>query len=923
MTTSDVLRASRFIESAFKRHPEWAQSGACERARRPGEIAAELQQAVAAEPEEAGVMRVLRQIREREMARIGYRELAGLASLDETLGDLSELADRCCQVALTCVMSELTARYGTPRDVRGALVRPVILGMGKLGGRELNFSSDIDLICCHTASGETDGANGLDNGEFFKRVVQGLTRLLAERTEHGFVFRVDLMLRPFGSAGPVSIAFAAAEDYYEQHGREWERYALIKARPVAGDIEAGEELLRRLRPFVYRRYLDFNAIGSLRELKKLINDDVARRRQDDNVKLGRGGIREVEFIVQSFQLVRGGQQPRLRDTRLRPTLRYLAQAGQLAADTAKRLDSHYVFLRRLENAIQIYADEQTHSLPLADEPRAALCLALGFADWPQLVQRFTEVREEVHHEFTRVFAEPGHEKPEEGLAALISVLWREGPAQGAPAGSTELDPLAREHYGEQAADVCKSLRDLRDARGVRLLSQASLERLRLLLPLLLAETLQQPEPAVAAIRVLGVVQAIGARSTYLTLLRESPVARAHLVRLCAASPWVSQLLSTNPALLDLLLDTRTLYAPPDRAEIRADLEHRFASIPADEVDTGMDALRRYRLETTLRIAAADVAGSLPLVQVSDRLTWLAEAVLQMAFDRAWAELEPAYGRPLRRDGSLATLAAIGYGKFGGIELGYGSDLDLVFVHDCDAPEQETEGGRRALGGDVFMVRWAQRVIHWLATLTPAGRAYEIDLELRPSGRSGLAVTSIEAFAAYQHAQAWTWEHQALTRARCVAGSETLRERFEAVRREVLSQPRDADKLRHDITDMRARMRTKLDKSKGELWDVKQGAGGLIDIEFITQYLLLREAPARPDLVRWPDNWRQLEDLSAAGVLSADDRDALIAAYRALRGWSHARGLQQQAVLAPADAFAEQRGQVGEIARRLGLPLGEG
>ena len=913
---ADTVRASRFIAAVLKRHPQWAEQKAYAQPRAAGELDAELGRLLAGDADEARVMRELRGLRDREMGRIAYRELAGLAELDETLGDLSTLAEVCCSAALDHAMRTLSARYGQPRDERGTRVAPVILGMGKLGGRELNFSSDIDLICCHTAPGETDGRNALDNGEFFKRVVQMVTKLIAERTEHGFVFRVDLMLRPFGSAGPVSIAFDAAEDYYQQHGREWERYALIKARPVAGDIKAGVELLQRLRPFVYRRYLDFNAIGSLRSLKKLIADDVARRRQDDNVKLGRGGIREVEFIVQSFQLVRGGQEPRLRDPRLRPVLRYLAEAGHLPEATAKRLDEHYVFLRQLENAIQIYADEQTHSLPLADEPRAALCLALNFESWPALVQRFTEVREDVHHEFARVFAEPGHEDPEQGLAALIERLWAESPDLSIE--QSALEPLAREDFGDAAVSLCKCLRDLRDARGIRTLSQTSQDRLRALLPLLLAETLQESEPAVAAARVLGVLQAIGGRSTYLTLLRESAVARGHLVRLCAASPWVSQLLSTNPALLDQLLDARTLYAPPDKAEIRAELDHVFSQIADDETEAGMDALRRYRLETTLRIAAADVAGSLPLVQVSDRLTWLAEAVLQVAFDRAYAELRASYGIPLRRDGQTAGLAAIGYGKFGGIELGYGSDLDLVFVHDCDAPDQETEGGRRPIGGDVFMVRWAQRVIHWLQTLTPAGRAYEVDLELRPSGRSGLTVSSIESFAQYQRREAWTWEHQALTRARAVAGSASIGERFEAIRREVLSAPRDPAKLRKDIADMRAKMRASLDKSTAALWDVKQGDGGLIDLEFITQYLLLREAPGMPGLLRWSDNWRQLEDLVSAGILSETDRDILIAAYRSLRAWSHARGLQQQPVLAPADAFSEQRAQVRAIWRSVGL-----
>lgn len=907
---SEILSSSRFLQAAFRRNPDWTAAGAYRLPRAAGSMAAELTAALTTVADEATAMRVLRLLREREMARIASRDRLGLAELDETLGDLSELAETCLRAALDFAMTQLRGRHGEPRAAGGAAVAPMVLGMGKLGGRELNFSSDIDLIFCHTAAGETDGAAALDNSEFFKRLAQGVTRLLSERTEHGFVFRVDLMLRPFGSAGPVSIAFDAAEDYYQQHGREWERYAFIKARPVAGDIAAGYELLRRLRPFVYRRYLDFNAIGSLRALKKLIADDVARRRQDDNVKLGAGGIRELEFIVQSFQLVRGGQEAQLRDTRLRPVLRYLGQSGYLSAAVARQLDEHYVFLRRLENSIQMYADEQTHSLPQNEDAQRALCLGLGIVDWDALCARLAAVRAQVHDEFRRIFAEPGEQQAEEGLADWLLELWNEPDRQA----------LAQDAdgFGDAAVVVTKALRDLRDSRSVRGLTPASQQCLQQLLPLLLEAAQQQEQPALAATRTLAVVQAIGGRSTYLTLLRESPVARDHLVRLCAASPWISQLLASNPALLDTLLDTRTLYAPPDRDGIRQELAEVLAHIPVDEIEAGMDALRRFRLETTLRIAAADVAGSLPLVQVSDRLTWLAEAVLQAAFDRAYTELARSYGEPLRQDDSRAGLCALAYGKFGGIEMGYGSDLDLVFIHDCDAPERDTRGGERAIAGSTFMVRWAQRVIHWLATLTPAGRAYEVDLELRPSGRSGLAVVSVEGFADYQRREAWTWEHQALTRARPVAGSTAIGQRLTALRREVLCQSRDANKLRADIRDMRTKMRAQLERREAGCWDVKQGEGGLIDIEFITQYLVLREAAREPALVEYSDNWRQLEALTAAGVIGADDRDALILAYRVLRAWSHARGLQQQPVMADADAFAAERMRVRQIWSAVGL-----
>lgn len=909
----DTLAASsRFLSAAFQRHAAWHAAGEHRAPRAAGSIAAEIRAAMARVVDDADAMRVLRQIRDREMARIASRDLLQLADLDETLGDLSDLAEAALQAAVDHGLAQLKPRYGVARDCDGALVQPVVLGMGKLGGRELNFSSDIDLIFCHTAAGESDGAQTLDNGEYFKRLAQIVARLLSERTEHGFVFRVDLMLRPFGSAGPVSIAFDAAEDYYQDHGREWERYAFIKARPVAGDIGAGIELLRRLRPFVYRRYLDFNAIGSLRALKKLIADDVARRRQDDNVKLGTGGIRELEFIVQSFQLVRGGQEPSLRDSRLRPVLRRLPQLGFLDADVAARLDAHYVFLRRLENAIQFYADEQTHSMPTDEAARRALCSAMRVDDWAALSAQLAAVRAEVHEEFRRIFAEPDEATAGEGLAGWFEQLWNEPEAQ------PMADPPTSWFGDAGAPGVAKALRDLRDSRSMRSLTPAARQRLQALLPLLLEASSAQAEPALAATRTLAVVQAIGARSTYLTLLRESAVARDHLVKLCAASPWVSQLLGTSPALLDTLLDTRALYAPPDRDGIHAELDQVMADIGCDDVEAGMDALRRFKLETTLRIAAADVAGHLPLVKVSDRLTWLAEAVLQTAFSRAYDELCASYGRPLRTDGEPAGLCALAYGKFGGIEMGYGSDLDLVFIHDCDAPDRETVGAERAIAGSTFMVRWAQRIIHWLATLTPAGRAYEVDLELRPSGRSGLAVVSVTGFADYQRREAWTWEHQALTRARPVAGSDAISAALQALRRDVLCQPRDPVRLRDEIRDMRLKMRAKLERREPDGWDVKQGEGGLIDIEFITQYLLLREAHREPALVVYSDNWRQLDALTDAGVITAEDRDALIQAYRALRGWSHARGLQQQPVMAPAGSFATEREQVRQVWARVGL-----
>ncbi|MGH8505128.1 MAG: bifunctional [glutamate--ammonia ligase]-adenylyl-L-tyrosine phosphorylase/[glutamate--ammonia-ligase] adenylyltransferase, partial [Stenotrophobium sp.] len=414
----------------------WLEQGLFENQRVAGETAQQVATSCAGAADEAALMRALRQARRLEMTRIAFRDIGGLAPLDETLHDLSDLADACCECALRHAEKNLQARWGRPQGQSGAEAQAVVLGMGKLGGRELNFSSDIDLIFCYTEGGETSfeplangergpGARSVSNEEFFNRLAQDTARILSAHTEDGFVFRVDTMLRPFGSAGAPAWSLPAMEDYYQVHGREWERYAFIKARPIAGDLEAGRQLLKTLRPFVYRRYFDYNAIVSLRSLKKLIEDEVSRKGLEDNVKLGAGGIREVEFIVQSFQLVRGGQEAPLRDNRLRPVLRYLGEAGHLDGETVTALDAAYVFLRRLENAIQMYGDEQAHALPKSETVCAALCVAMQLADWATLMAQLNEIRQRVRHEFERVFGDNGVEQSaaDSGLSNTLGALW--------------------------------------------------------------------------------------------------------------------------------------------------------------------------------------------------------------------------------------------------------------------------------------------------------------------------------------------------------------------------------------------------------------------------------------------------------------------------------------------------------------------
>ncbi len=896
------------------------------------------------------VARELRLARAFEWARIAVHDMAGLASVEDTLADLSRFADLACEAALKAASAQLSPRFGTPRGPDGLPSRPIIIGMGKLGGRELNFSSDIDLIIAYTQPGETDGLTRIGNAEYFTKLVQAFVKLLADRSEHGFVFRVDLMLRPFGSAGPVAISSEAMVEYYQNHGRDWERYALIKARPVAGDIAAGEALLQQLTPFVYRRYLDFNAITALRELKRKIAEDAAVRRVSaDDLKIGEGGIRECEFIVQSFQLVRGGQVPQLRGNRWATTLERLVENDHLPPETAALLLTAYRLLRRTENAVQIWGDEQTHALPSTPERREALATALGFASYAVFSGVLRVNRALVAGVFQNVFAEPDPVATTP-VATTAAALWRD---EAETADAALIAAFAQAGYGESAAAAVQAIVTLRRGSRCRNATPSALARLAALIPELADAALQLQadppalldaaalssyrkladetadaggarQPAVALARALMVVESVIGRSTYLTLLRESANARQQLLRLCAASPWLAEELARHPILLDQLLDSRTLYSPPDRAALREGLLPRMAALAVSDTEGAMDLLRRTVRECTLRIAAADIVHALPLPKVSDRLTWLAEAAVEAAVRFAERDLKARYGSCHRADGNPAEFAVIGYGKLGALEMGYGSDIDLVFLHDADPPDVDSQGGEKALAQSSWMSRLAQRVMHLLTTQTHLGRVYEVDIELRPNGNSGLPVVSTGAFAEYQMQSAWTWEHQALTRARVVVGSGRMETLFQSLRHQVLTRERDPEKLTTEIRDMREKMRAHLDKPAEGRWDLKQGLGGLVDVEFLVQHAVLSHAAEHPTVIAHTDVWRQLEALEKAGCWPATTAYALLDIQREYRAWRHAAMLRGEPTDAPQDAFATQRVLVkGLWQQNLGaaVPLG--
>ncbi|HEX7381370.1 MAG TPA: bifunctional [glutamate--ammonia ligase]-adenylyl-L-tyrosine phosphorylase/[glutamate--ammonia-ligase] adenylyltransferase [Nevskiaceae bacterium] len=897
-----ALRASRFLGRVLERQREWAlaalaagrfESAATDTAAR------RLAEALDSVEDTAGTERELRRFRNRELARLALRDIAGWAKLDETLLGLSDVAEAACGAALEAAHAALAA--SKRRALAG--VAPIVLGMGKLGGRELNFSSDVDLIFAYAAPQAAGDAGPAEVQEPFGRLVHGVVDLLSKVTEDGFVYRVDTLLRPFGAAGAAALSTAAMTSYYQTHGREWERYALIKARPVAGDLGAGRILLEHLQPFVYRRYLDFGAFDALRDIKQRIDADARRHGLEDDIKLGTGGIRELEFIVQLFQLVRGGQDARLRGTCLRPTLAQLGAVGLLDATTVAALDDAYVFLRRTENALQFHDDQQTQALPADAEGREALCAALDFPDWAAFQTRLAAVRSRVRETFEQVFA--GHGAQPEVRSPHGEALWAKD--------GEELAALLRERgFRRQPEQVAERLTALRDSRTVRLLGDAARERLHACVADLVADAAKLPDPELALCRTLEVIAAIGGRSTYFSLLRESGVARRQLLRLTAASPWITRTLAQTPALLDVLLDPRLADALPDRAALFQGLALRAGGVDAQDTEACMELLRRYRQESMLRIAVNDLAGELPLVQVSDRLTWLAEAVVGRAVVDASTQLSARYGRPARADGRGGAFAAVAYGKFGSIELGYGSDLDLVFVYDIENPGAPTRGGSRSLSAAEYYNRLAQRVVQLLSALTGSGRAYEIDLALRPSGSGGAAVTSFEGWARYQRRSAWTWEHQALLRARPVASDSALSAAVDAVRREVLVRPREAAKLRAEVVAMRHKMRAGLEKRATGQWDVKQGEGGLVDAEFLTQYLLLCNAAREPALVAYTDNWRQLEALASAGVMPREEVEALLTAGRSFRTWLHRQALQEDRQLAAATEFAAERAAVRRL-----------
>jgi [glutamine synthetase] adenylyltransferase / [glutamine synthetase]-adenylyl-L-tyrosine phosphorylase len=918
-----VLACSEFVAASIEREPALLAAlldgGDLDRPRTAGEMDRLAFALLEAHADEADFMAALRRLRRRELVRIAWRDLAGVAALTETLAELSGLADASIRAAQAFARRALASRFGEPRSADGQPQELVVLAMGKLGGGELNFSSDIDLIFLFAEPGETDGRKSVANEEYFTRLGQMLIRLLDAPTVDGFAFRVDMRLRPFGESGPLVASFGALEDYLQQHGRDWERYAWVKARAVTGEARYAELYDEVVRPFVYRRYLDFGVFESLRSMKEMIEREVERLDLQDNVKLGPGGIREIEFIVQALQLIRAGSEPRLQTPSLLAVLPRLEGAKLLSPAVVRELADCYEFLRRTENRLQMVDDAQVHALPEDAAGRSRLAAAMGFPDWQAFSAELDAVRSAVTGHFRNVVFGPDR-GPVEEAATGIGSLWSLEPDPGRVA--QDLADLGLADPSAMAGELLQ----LRGSSYFNRLDEHGRQRVMKLLPRLLRAVVASSGPAAAAgsaeraahelallRRLRRIVESIGGRTAYLALLYENPPALERLIEVCREGDFLARQVAAFPILLDELIDARVLDNLPERRQFAVELDARLEQAGDDE-ERQVDALRHFRRAARFRVALLDLAGRLPLMLVSDRLTDVAELILERAMQLAWQQLVAVHGAPLCGEENAPRtvgLAAIGYGKLGGWELGYASDLDLVFLHDAGDGIQHT-AGPKVVDNAVFFNRFGQRLVHLLTVHTAAGRLYEVDMRLRPSGKGGLSVTQVDAFEDYQKTEAWTWEHQALLHSRSVAGSPAIRARFEQLRLDVLMNHVRRETLREDVAAMRERMRTELARSGPGEFDLKQDRGGVADIEFLAQYWVLRWVREYPPLATFSDTIRQLESVGSAALVDHGVVDRLVNAYRALRQAAHRLALEEHPNVVSGEAFAVERAAVAAI-----------
>jgi glutamate-ammonia-ligase adenylyltransferase len=908
-----TLMASNYAQQVMQQQPQaWQADYAQDQFLVPlsgSHIHNLVQQTLSGDITEQAWMQATRQLRARLMLRWIWQDANALTTVVQLTRELSDFADACIASAVALAKIPLLARYGEPVGDDGRIQQLIVIGMGKLGAQELNLSSDIDLIFAFDESGETNGQKSqgqksIDNQQFCIQWGQGVIKLLDQVTQDGFVFRVDMRLRPWGDGSALAISHTALERYLAQHGREWERYAWIKARAITGGA-AADLLMDMTRPFVYRRYVDYSAIAAMRDMKGMIEREVQRRNTLDDIKLGAGGIREIEFIVQVFQLIYGGAKRELRVKHCLVALQRLSELDLISMHDVAQLRDSYLFLRRLEHAIQAMDDQQTQTLPTQLDIQARMAQVLGFADWTALLDKLQQVRAVVSQQFAQLISERSDNQPD-----------------------TQIGQPQRQLLNQLQQQVDESswqlLQRFWDSQAVKKLPEVARLRLDAFWPALLNILLKKPDPQVAQtalVRLIPLIESILRRSVYLVMLVENQGALQRLVDMVSISPWISEELTHYPVLLDEFLSTD--FELPSRPDLENSLRQLLLRVERDDLEEQLRVLRLFKKSQVLAVAASDVLAERPLMKVSDALTDIAEVVLNSSLNLALQAVYARHGLPRRSNGDSLTLdnaafAVVGYGKLGGIELGYSSDLDLVFLHDVD--EQSDSDGQKSISGMEFCVKVAQKLMSLLTTQTLDGRAYEVDTRLRPSGQAGVLVSSLTAFEHYQQKSAWLWEHQALVRARSVAGDMVVRAQFEQIRCQILTRPRDNGWVRIEVNNMRQKMKDHLgsspDQQKAGIFHLKQDAGGIVDIEFMAQYAVLAWSGTNPDLARFSDNVRILNDTATAGCLSRSDADALTAAYLRERTESHRLALAQQPLQVNAANWFETRKVVCTLWQRL-------
>ncbi|WP_457552026.1 bifunctional [glutamate--ammonia ligase]-adenylyl-L-tyrosine phosphorylase/[glutamate--ammonia-ligase] adenylyltransferase [Desulfobacula sp.] len=867
---------------------------------------AKLEREIAQDMDVERVKGILLQIKLVETIRIAWRDLAGKALLEETLCDLSNLADAMVDKATRVIYEAVCKTYGVPVDCEGNFQEMIVLAMGKLGAGELNFSSDIDLIFVYPKTGYTNGANSISNEEFFTKVCRRFLNFFSPGSHAINFYRIDTRLRPYGDGGPLVMSSFAFEEYYQAQGREWERYAMIKARPIAGDIEAGVSLLKVLNSFIFRRYFDYGSFDSFRDMKHRITLQVKNKRLKHNIKLGAGGIREIEFFGQLFQLIRGGVEPKFQERNILKVLDLLQIHDCIDGVTQKELKDAYVFLRMVENRLQAYADLQTHDIPENNNRRKILALSMGYATWDGFSKILNDHMQRVHYHFNQLLVSGESEKTDKAIEDLKELWVNINDPQYVA------DAMAIGGFKEPAR-VLAILRSFEEHPNTKRLTSNGRKKLARLIPVLVKKIGRQKDPDAVFVKLIDLIITIERRTCYLSLLIENESALETLITLAKKSPWIITFLSSHPALLDELMHPATLYSPPGKKALEKEMGIRMAAIPPGDLEFLLEELCVFRQINYLRVAAADVSGDYPLMKVSDHLTYIAQTVLSQVLQISWNIVTQKYGIPQginKKSLDSCGFAIVVYGKVGGLEMGYKSDIDIVFLYKGESGV--TKGKEKSIDTNRFYSNLGQRIINALTIHTSAGNLYGADMRLRPGGDAGMIVSHIDAFEEYMENQAWTWEHQALIRARPVAGDIDLCSKFEEIRKSVLTRKRNAETLKNEVFSMRERMRAERLKAGKDIFDLKQSKGGIVDIEFLVQYLVLKNSQPFPDITIWTDNIRLLESLDAEGIITGCESERLQNAYLGMRKTMHRLDLLEKSLEIPSADFLETRNHVIDI-----------